>query len=624
MTAPASAIPNRPARWPTALLALITLALHAPAIGHAFVMYDDWDTLVQNQRLNPPAWSAIPYYWRHESMSLWIPITHSIWVVLAELTYVQTPDEMGIHLDPRIYHGVNLLVHTGAVLAAYALLRRLLSSPSAPPRTSSQPAHAPANTSDATIWPAFAGALLLALHPLAVEAVCWASGLKDLLYTAFSLTALLLYIKAAREGERSGSLGHPERSEGSGSSGGSRRSFAALRQASRLGRPYWLGALCLALALLSKPTAAVTPLLAAALDRLVLRRPWRKVAASALPWLALAIPILVIGKFSQPAPGVWRPPLCQRPIVAGASLVFYVWKLVLPLRLAPDYGLRPHEMLEDGWALAGTAVLVAAAILIISVIIGARRRRRRQHNQALPPPCSSLPLAGVAFFAIALLPTLGFVPFLFQFYSTVADHYVQLALFGAAIVLAWLTRVTWRWPIARIMISALLCAWTVLTVRQQRTWLDTPTLYAHELAVNPKSFLAHANLGVYHQWFGDTAAAEREYRRAIALGPELDTPRVNLANILAGEGRIGEAIEIIDDARRVNAARPPAAQVDMSNAYGVVGQNLLMIGHPAWAMPLLERQLELTPTDPEILAALARARAPAPQTQPTTTRAQPR
>src|SRR5439155_19417099 len=48
------------------------------------------------------------------------------------------------------------------------------------------------------LWSAAFAAALFALHPLRVESVAWASERKDLLCAAFTLGALLLYLRYAR------------------------------------------------------------------------------------------------------------------------------------------------------------------------------------------------------------------------------------------------------------------------------------------------------------------------------------------------------------------------------------------------------------------------------------------
>jgi tetratricopeptide (TPR) repeat protein len=571
---------RRSPSWIAVALFVATAALYAPTIGHQFAMLDDWTTLVENPRFDPPSVASIAYYWGHPHMGLWVPVTYTVWGGLAMATYVPTPDEIGVHLDPHVFHAASVLVHGLAVVAAYVLLRRLLRARSA----------ATPDDDEASVnWAAASGALLYAVHPLQVEGVAWTSGLKDVLYSALSLAALLLYLRAAETSAhpRSFSGGPEGRAE---LRGDARSIFSS--------RTYWLGALCLLLALLSKPTAMVTPILAAAIDGIVLRRPWRRVAAAVLPWLALAVPVMVVAKVVQPGTGAWVPPPWQRPTVAADSLAFYLGKLMVPIRLAPDYGLRPEVVVRQPWFWIAWLAPMA---------IGVALWRTRE---------PMLKAAGV-FFVIAAAPTLGLVPFEFQYFSNVADHYLQLATFGAAMAIAW---VAWRYrsAVARGVIVVLLCVWAVLNVRQQGYWRDTVSLFRHTLDVNPRSYLAHADLAAYADRGHDYATSEREYRAAIAANPQMLIPHANLAIVLALQGRADEALAAARGEIEANAALPPEKRADLREAYFLLGMALFNSGHMAEAVPFFEKQLELTPEHAGVREALGEAKKLLATTRPAT------
>jgi hypothetical protein len=566
------------------LLLIVTLGLFAPIVRHDFVYLDDDVTLIRNPRFNPPTWSGIGYYWSHGDPGLWDPLTYTVWGLLAMGAWVPENAASPQHLDPRVFHGVSVGVHACAVLVCYALLGVIWRTDEGADDKRRRPGRGE--------WAAAAGALLYAVHPLQVEAVAWASTLKDLLYCAFSMAALLLYLKAVRRAEVGGRRRAPD-------------DDAPVLAISpwRCG-PYWTGALLLGLALLSKPSAVTTPFLAALLDLMLLGRPLRKVAASIAPWLVLAAPIMVITQVLQPATVVAAPPEWQRPLLAARVLGFYASKVVVPLDLVPDYGVRSGDLLQGGgpWL----AVLVVAATVALAI------RVRRGRFRVLG--------AAVLFFVVASLPTAGLVPFAFQQFSTVADHYAQLAMFGVAMATAWAAA---NWPIRWVgaIILPVLCACAVLNLRQQGWWRDTEALYTHELAVNPDSYLAHANYGAYLHARGDWPQAEREYRQAIEVHPQVMFPRANLVKLLAIQGRIADAMAEIDEAQRINPTLPPQDRLDLSDAYMTVIDEAQRINQtlpperradlsqtyfeaavaemrahrPAQAIPFLEKQLRLTP-----------------------------
>src|SRR5690606_29216533 len=124
----------------------------------------------------------------------------------------------GVFYNSFIFHTVNVLLHISSVLVLFELLRRLTK-------------HAGASA---------IGALLFALHPVQVEAVAWISGAKDLLYGLFALVALWQYVLYVQGAQVSG-----------------RETATRDRSVA-----HYIAALAALLAaLLSKPTAVVTPVL---------------------------------------------------------------------------------------------------------------------------------------------------------------------------------------------------------------------------------------------------------------------------------------------------------------------------------------------------------------------------
>src|SRR5881396_3414394 len=96
-----------------AALLVLTLAAFAPVLRNEFVSWDDEQTIVRNPWLNPPTTESLGRAWREPKMDIWAPLTYTAWWLVAHVA----PG------DPRIYHGLNLLLHAAAVACLYALLR---------------------------------------------------------------------------------------------------------------------------------------------------------------------------------------------------------------------------------------------------------------------------------------------------------------------------------------------------------------------------------------------------------------------------------------------------------------------------------------------------------------------
>jgi len=235
---------------------------------------------------------------------------------------------------------------------------------------------------------ALAGALLFAVHPVQSEAVAWASEAKGLLSALFSLLAIRQYL-VFREGENR--------------------------------RAYLWASGAFACALLAKPSAVVAPLLLVILNRGIQGRDWAGSLRGLSPWFVAAAAFTLIAAHVQPAAGLhFVAPVWLRPAIALDALTFYLGKLVLPLHLIPDYGRTSQSVVSSG-ALAYTWI-PAAALLAAGWVL----------RQKLPWMA-----AAVALFVAALLPVLGLVPFDFQYYSNVADHYLYLPMIGPALGLAF-------------------------------------------------------------------------------------------------------------------------------------------------------------------------------------------
>ena len=159
------------------LLVIVTILVFGRIATNDFTYWDDAGTIHHNPRLNPPTAQKVLWYWGHSELGLYIPVTYSVWGILAAAARLDAPDEFDIALNPWLFHAASLIVHLGSVLLVFQILRRVIGRDG----------------------PSFVGALLFAIHPLQTETVAWASGLKDLLCGFFALLAIWEYMKFADE-----------------------------------------------------------------------------------------------------------------------------------------------------------------------------------------------------------------------------------------------------------------------------------------------------------------------------------------------------------------------------------------------------------------------------------------
>jgi tetratricopeptide (TPR) repeat protein len=89
---------------------------------------------------------------------------------------------------------------------------------------------------------------------------------------------------------------------------------------------------------------------------------------------------------------------------------------------------------------------------------------------------------------------LGLVPFKFQDFSTVADHYLYASIFGVSVAAAGIL-MRFQATMKAVGISAVvLMLLAGLSFYQAMQWRSTESLFAHTLTVNPRSYLAHYSI----------------------------------------------------------------------------------------------------------------------------------
>jgi len=298
---------------------------------------------------------------------------------------------------------------------------------------------------------------------------------------------------------------------------------------------YLFATFCFVLAMLSKPTAVILPLVALPLIwmhwKCVPRRAWYRLAI----WVVLAVPFAITAKYAQPAQLRMSLPIWKRLLIAGDALAFYLAKIVWPKTLLVYYGRNPAYIVQHGF-IWWTWMLPAALIAVLWL------NRRR---------CAPA-LAGVAVFIAALIPVLGFVGFNFQYYSTVTDRYLYLSMFGVALIAAWALD---RLPRAAGVVAALiLVCLSVRSVLQVPYWRDSLTLFRHVLEDDPRSAVADANIAAELAYERDYSGAIDYARESIALDPNRAEAYVTLAKALDRIGATGEAVQAFRDGFRADPA----------------------------------------------------------------------
>lgn len=568
--APTSA-PDEPILSPVAqavlcalLIAVALFATFGEVCGHDFAGFDDPITLYNNPRLKPAPPETVLHsalwYWTHTEYDLYVPLTQQVWALLVLVARVDPVEPGKLWLAAGVFHATNLVLHVGSALMVFAILRRLTRRE----------------------IPSAVGALFFGLHPFQVEPVAWASGLKDVMAGFFALAALWQYVQFA-------AAPSPAQDQGA---------------KSRPRRHYTLAAVLLILGLLSKPNAMVMPGLALVIDRLILGRPWQKVLRCAGGLMLIALPLVVLARFVQ-GPNIEKQycyPLWQHPLIAGDALAFYLGKLLLPFHFSPDYGRNPPAAFAHGWVW-WTWIFPAA----LAVALYLCRKSRPWLT------------AGGLIMLLSLAPMLGLTNFDFERISTVADHYMYLPLFGAALAIAMeLKHLPVRSAALSIAYGVAGAALLFLAFDanyQLQFWRDSLTLWTHAVEVAPEGYAAHSRLGTIFENTvpPDYAKTYTEYQIALKLAPTSFTLHDDMAILLVLMGRPDEAIEHarqtieIQDHLMDRPEKGTEGWEHLVQSRCDLATALLRRHRPADAAEYYRRALELDPTCKEAQEGLAAA-----------------
>jgi hypothetical protein len=379
------------------------------------------------------------------------------------------------------------------------------------------------------LFAAGAAAALWVLLPVHVQAVAYPSAMGDLL-------AAVLMVMALGAGLRRG--------------------------------PAWaaLSTVLAAAAMFSKEIAVTLPLLLALL--LWLERRPRRSFLLVLPHLAVAggyviLRSLTLGRVAQR--GITPEKLALGLMKAPILLVDYARLSLAPLGHSTFYAVE-----VGGWRLAAALAVLAAVALV------ALRLRRRAFT------------AGVAGFALALLPVLQLLPIT----TDLADRFALVGSIGLALALAALLQAL---PPGRRLLAGILAGVAALfyasgTLLEQRMWLSDAALWRYSVDRQPDLGVSHANLANVLIKEGRPAEALAELDRARALGFDYPFTWLRRARALDEMGRTDEAIAPLRAALRET---PEQGQL-----HALLGDLYRRTGHLQEARAELAEAERLAPSAP--------------------------
>jgi tetratricopeptide (TPR) repeat protein len=414
---------------------------------------------------------------------------------------------------------------------------------------------------------AWIGASLWALHPVQVESVAWVSELKNTQSAFFYLASILGFLHwrgMTQEGRRGEAI-----------------------------RAYTFALLCGLLAMLSKSSTVMLPAVLS-LCWWWREKNWRirdtlQLAPFFLASLAFALWTISSEKIHAGAVGkIWDAGVGERLIMAGRAFWFYLGKLLWPAKLSFIY---PRWEMSGGSAFEFAVALIPLLCMVALLIFLYPKMRH---------PWIHASFFAFAYFTISLFPILGFFDVAFFRLSRVADHFQYLASMGPLSLAGAGLMVSCEgvMPLgfyrlfrcnAAILLSGLLA---ILSFNKCQEYKSPMTLWRATILNNPRSPIAHNNLGFALWQSGDLTGFISELNTALSIDPNCPDALNNMGKLMLQRGDMREGLEYF--------TKSLSAYERNSEAENNIGSILSSLGNSALALPHFYKALKMTPENMEV------------------------
>ena len=221
----------------------------------------------------------------------------------------------------------------------------------------------------------------------------------------------------------------------------------------------------------------------------------------------------------------------ERLAIAGWAVWFYLYKAFVPVNLSFIY---------PRWKLEGPLFLSYLPLLALLGFLFLFYRYRKGWGRPF--------WFGLGYFVITLFPVLGFFDINFMRYSFVTDHWQYTSIIGVialAVGLAsWLSN-GWSHKLrqlAVIVAAVVVGLFSVLTWNRCHVFKNLEPLWRDTISKNPNAWMAHNNLGTLLAGQGKIEEAIHHCREALRINPHHAWIHAALAEALVADGRLEEAI----------------------------------------------------------------------------------
>lgn len=370
-------------------------------------------------------------------------------------------------LDPFGYHLTNIILQIGVSFLVFLLVFNLLPNLSI----------------------AITSAVFFAVSPLHTEAVTYISGRAEMLMGFFAILGFLFFIRSQR-------------------------------QTTRYPKLFYIFSLfSFSLALLSKEVAIVFPLVICGYIFYFLREKLKEkyyLVKTTIPFFALSAAYLFIRLFlfnfsTLRPPALANIALIVRLTVLPKIVLTYLKLLILPV------GLHMNKTLLQPTSTYG--IMVAVFFLGVLIFTAWSCLRYKQEKRV----ASFMLFWSLVFF----IPQSG----IFPINAFVAEHFIYLSSISFFMLLSYILYKHLRRELFILTAGLFTVFYILLCAGRNYEWKNPLVFYKNIIKHSPDSFQAYNNLGLQLEFLGRLNEAQDEYKRALAIKPDLIEARANLANL---------------------------------------------------------------------------------------------
>ncbi len=434
------------------IILLGTFLIYIPALKNTILYGWDDGIYTEDSFIRMLSWASISHFFSNYYLGMYQPLA---------LLSMALNDGAG-KSSVNYLHFTNILLHLINIVLAFYFIYLLTG-----------------NLNIATVV-----ALLFGIHPMEVEAVAWIAARSTLLFTSFYLLALLFYLRSFKH-----------------------KKYINL----------FLTFLFFLLSAFSKSMAVTFPMVLILLDYYKGRKIDRKLVLEKIPFFAVSIIFGIISikaaeNYSHITSLSADYNIIDRIFLLSYGLVFYIFKLIIPLKLSAIYAYPEKVNSFLPWEYYGSFILLVSFILLI---IKAKKNRKDL-------------IFGSMFFVLTISIVL---PFYWSRIFIAAERYSYLTYIGLYFIIGvYLARLIEgkRLIIRKIkpyllgLAGILFVFYAITTNRRTKVWKDTKLLLTNiidQRSSGPTLSAAYFYRGNYHDMLDEFDSALTDYNRAIEINP---------------------------------------------------------------------------------------------------------